>query len=102
MIPHLSLGTTVFSRSRHLSLLIKTAGVQLAGNSKQRIYGILSCTSGKRMRAENRVFFETEAEANKAGYRPCAHCLPEKYRAWKATTKKNLTMTLQETLSKKT
>ncbi|HTE07701.1 MAG TPA: Ada metal-binding domain-containing protein [Flavitalea sp.] len=87
MIPHLSLGTTAFSRSRHLGLLIKTARVQLAGNSKLRIYGILNCTSGKRMKVENRVFFKTEAEAILAGFRPCAHCVPEKYRAWNATQK---------------
>ena len=89
MIPHLSLGKTAFSRSRRLSLLIKTAEVKLAGHSKERIYGILDCISGKRMKVENRMFFKTEAQAIQAGYRPCAHCLPEKYRAWKAKHQKN-------------
>jgi methylphosphotriester-DNA--protein-cysteine methyltransferase len=30
-----------------------------------------------------RVFFADEADAVAAGYRPCARCMPEKYRAWK-------------------
>jgi methylphosphotriester-DNA--protein-cysteine methyltransferase len=31
----------------------------------------------------DRVFFRNERDARAAGYRPCAICLPEKYRAWK-------------------
>jgi methylphosphotriester-DNA--protein-cysteine methyltransferase len=31
-----------------------------------------------------RVFFLDERTARAAGYRPCAICMPEKYRAWKA------------------
>jgi methylphosphotriester-DNA--protein-cysteine methyltransferase len=30
-----------------------------------------------------RVFFLDERTARAAGYRPCAICMPEKYRAWK-------------------
>ena len=33
---------------------------------------------------ENRVFFATEDEAIKAGYRPCGNCTKEKYREWKS------------------
>jgi methylphosphotriester-DNA--protein-cysteine methyltransferase len=29
------------------------------------------------------VFFLDERTARAAGYRPCAICMPEKYRAWK-------------------
>ncbi|MGH2387644.1 MAG: Ada metal-binding domain-containing protein, partial [Chloroflexota bacterium] len=29
-------------------------------------------------------FFVDEATAEQAGYRPCAVCLPERYKAWKA------------------
>ena len=32
----------------------------------------------------HRVFFADEATAVAAGYRPCAICMPEAYRAWKA------------------
>ena len=39
------------------------------------------------MKEENRVFFKNEEEAIQNGYRPCAHCLPEKYKIWKAELK---------------
>jgi methylphosphotriester-DNA--protein-cysteine methyltransferase len=32
---------------------------------------------------KHRVFFRNERDARAAGYRPCAICMPEKYRAWK-------------------
>jgi methylphosphotriester-DNA--protein-cysteine methyltransferase len=31
-----------------------------------------------------RVFFADEATATAAGYRPCAVCMRDEYRAWKA------------------
>lgn len=31
-----------------------------------------------------RVFFKDEATAIAAGYRPCGHCMKEKYKRWKA------------------
>ncbi|MBN7813567.1 metal-binding protein [Algoriphagus sp. H41] len=58
-----------------------------AGNSKLRIYGKLSCTSGKRMKRENRVFFRSEKEAIENGFRPCEHCMKEKYKQWIYSTK---------------
>jgi methylphosphotriester-DNA--protein-cysteine methyltransferase len=33
--------------------------------------------------AQQRVFFADEATAIAAGYRPCAKCMPDEYRAWK-------------------
>jgi methylphosphotriester-DNA--protein-cysteine methyltransferase len=30
------------------------------------------------------VFFADEATAIAAGYRPCASCMPDEYKAWKA------------------
>ena len=33
---------------------------------------------------EAQVFFLDEQSAIAAGFRPCAHCFPEKYQAWKA------------------
>jgi methylphosphotriester-DNA--protein-cysteine methyltransferase len=60
----------------------------LGGHKATRIYGRLDCPSA--MRAINRggyvkhrVFFADEATAVAAGYRPCARCLPDRYRAWK-------------------
>jgi len=55
----------------------------LGGNKKLKIYGTLSCTSGKRMKKENRVFFTSEEEATDNGYRPCGHCMKDKYQKWK-------------------
>lgn len=55
----------------------------LAGNLNLKIYGLLSCKSGKRMKKENRIFFESEKTAIKNGYRPCGLCMKEKYKNWK-------------------
>jgi len=55
----------------------------LGGNKKLKIYGTLHCQSGKRMLRKNRVFFNSEEEALQNGYRPCGHCLSEKYKIWK-------------------
>lgn len=60
----------------------------LGGHRRSRIYGRLDCPSALRAidgggYRRYRVFFADEATAVAAGYRPCARCLPEKYRAWK-------------------
>jgi methylphosphotriester-DNA--protein-cysteine methyltransferase len=62
---------------------IKNGSIQYAGNSRLKIFGLLSCSSGKRMKKENRIFFKTETEALAAGFRPCGHCMPDQYRRWK-------------------
>ena len=69
--------------SRKLKLLIDTSKIILGGNKKLKIYGTSSCQSGKRMKKENRVFFDSEKEATDKGYRPCGHCMKTKYRKWK-------------------
>ena len=61
----------------------------LGGNRSTRIFGRLDCPGAARVIArggyvKNRVFFADEAAAWASGYRPCAVCLPEEYRAWKA------------------
>ena len=60
----------------------------LGGHRRQRIYGRLDCPSALRWIARghyvtHRVFFADEATAKAAGYRPCARCMPERYREWK-------------------
>ncbi|MDX2045901.1 MAG: Ada metal-binding domain-containing protein, partial [Chitinophagaceae bacterium] len=45
-----------------------------------------NCKSGKRMKAENRVFFGSEKEALQSGYRPCGHCMKKEYEQWKNKT----------------
>ena len=63
---------------------------RFGGHRVARIYGRLDCPSALRAIARggpyprHRVFFADKAAAVGAGYRPCARCLPEAYRAWKA------------------
>lgn len=61
---------------------IKQGEIALAGNGKLKIYGLLNCASGKRMKKQNRVFFVSEPEALKNGYRPCGNCMYKNYQAW--------------------
>ena len=70
-----------------LIALIKEGKLRLGGNAKLKIYGTLTCKSGKRMLRKNRVFFESEVEALAAGYRPCGHCMRKEYLVWKAKNK---------------
>jgi methylphosphotriester-DNA--protein-cysteine methyltransferase len=69
--------------SVQLKSLIRSRKISLAGNRSLKIYGLLSCSSGKRMKKENRVFFQSNVEAKQHGYRPCGHCLRDEYRKWK-------------------
>lgn len=62
---------------------IKDGSIRIAGNKKLKIYGQLNCKSGKKMKSENRVFFESEKEALYLGYRPCGSCMREEYLKWK-------------------
>jgi hypothetical protein len=84
MILHTDMGKTAFGRSRQLKKLLDSGAIKLAGNRKLKIYGTLNCSSGKRIKTENRLFFESETEAINAGYRPCGHCMKEAYQKWKA------------------
>ncbi len=77
MIPHSSINST------QLTQLVRSGEIALGGNKQLRIYGTLNCKSGKRMKMGNRVFFSSEEEAIAAGYRPCGHCMRDKYLAWK-------------------
>lgn len=83
MIRHIDLGAIAFTRSRKLKLMIDEKRAQFGGNVKLKIYGTLTCGSGKRMKPENRVFFTSETEAKGLGYRPCGHCMREAYIKWK-------------------
>jgi methylphosphotriester-DNA--protein-cysteine methyltransferase len=61
----------------------------LGGHRRQKVYGRLDCPSALRWIAQghyvrHRVFFADAQTAVAAGYRPCAVCLPEAYRRWKA------------------
>jgi methylphosphotriester-DNA--protein-cysteine methyltransferase len=69
---------------------VSTVPGKFGGHRASRIYGRLDCPSALRSIANSgyiahRVFFADEAAAVAAGYRPCARCLPDRYRAWKAS-----------------
>jgi methylphosphotriester-DNA--protein-cysteine methyltransferase len=60
----------------------------VGGHRRTKVHGLLDCPAA--LRALNRggyvkwrVFFADEEAALSAGFRPCAVCLPEKYRRWK-------------------
>jgi methylphosphotriester-DNA--protein-cysteine methyltransferase len=73
--------------NRELLRMIHRYTIILGGNASLKIYGILHCHSGKRMKKSNRVFFQSEAEAIAHGYRPCAHCMRGAYQQWKLSKK---------------
>lgn len=92
MINHIDLGKDREEKKRNLALLIRKGQISLAGYKKGKIYGLLNCSSGKRMKIENRVFFKNETEALANGYRPCGNCLSRKYKAWLFTQPTTLSL----------
>jgi methylphosphotriester-DNA--protein-cysteine methyltransferase len=69
---------------------ISTTRGTLAGHRRSKIYGRLDCPSALRWierghYVRHRVFFADEETAIAAGYRPCANCLPARYRSWKGS-----------------
>lgn len=83
MILHSDLGINKFKRSKTLARLINKKEVTLAGNKKLKIYGLLCCKQGKRIKMENRVFFESIEEAELNDFRPCGNCMKKSYLLWK-------------------
>lgn len=75
------LNHTEISAAR-LRMLVRKGEITLGGNKKLKIYGLLSCKSGKRMKAENRVFFTDEQQAIANGFRPCGNCKRNLYKKW--------------------
>jgi len=64
--------------------MIGQKDITFAGNIPYKIYGKLSCKSGwKKMKRKNRIFFRSEKEAIKNGYRPCGSCMRESFLVWK-------------------
>ncbi|NIJ54117.1 Ada metal-binding domain-containing protein [Dyadobacter arcticus] len=86
MILHSELGPESYRTSKKLKSLIDNRLIKFGGNKNLKIYGTLSCKSGKRMKVKNRVFFASEHEAMVAGYRPCGHCMKDDYKKWKGNS----------------
>ena len=76
MIKHLDINDS------DLRSKIKQKEICFGGNGKLKIYGTLQCKSGKQMKRENRIFFVSESQAIKNGFRPCGHCLKKAYKKW--------------------
>ncbi|MEZ4810171.1 MAG: Ada metal-binding domain-containing protein [Allomuricauda sp.] len=82
MIAHTEISRTALFKG------LRQHRIKWAGNRNLKIYGNLRCKSGKRMKMDNRVFFNSEEEALHHGYRPCGHCMPKAYALWKKDTSK--------------
>ncbi|MGY0038822.1 Ada metal-binding domain-containing protein [Pedobacter sp. NJ-S-72] len=83
MIKHISVSDVV------VRTLIRNKIVTIGGNEKLKIYGLLNCKSGKRMKRENRIFFTDEKEAIANGFRPCGHCQRNLYKEWIYSVQEN-------------
>uniref|UniRef100_A0A2A4YZP7 Metal-binding protein n=1 Tax=OCS116 cluster bacterium TaxID=2030921 RepID=A0A2A4YZP7_9PROT len=59
--------------------LVQSQTITLGGNKNLKIYGTLKCKSGKRMKRQNRVFFNSEQDAIANDYRPCGNCMRQAY-----------------------
>ena len=77
MISHMELSKEMLHKR------IRNGEISFGGNNKLKIFGKLECSSGKRMKKENRVFFNSTLEAIQLGFRPCGHCMRNEYRIWK-------------------
>lgn len=53
--------------------LVSTSGIYMASKNGTKYY-LPSCGGSKRIKPENRVWFQTKAEAEAAGYGPAANC----------------------------
>lgn len=69
--------------SAALRSFIRKGMINWGGNHNLKIYGKLTCGSGKRMKKANRVFFNNEDDAIQSGFRPCGHCMKAAYQIWK-------------------
>ena len=62
---------------------------QLGGHRGTKVYGRFDCPAALRALAKgdtyrrHRVFFVDEPTAIAAGFRPCARCLPQRYKLWR-------------------
>jgi hypothetical protein len=69
--------------------IVSTAPGTLGGRRRTKAYGRLDCAVTLRQVAQGhdmrpRGLFADGQTTIAAGYRPCAHCLPERHAAWRA------------------
>ena len=85
---------TAHLTKRQIAVLRSQGLIAFGGHRKNKIYGTLDCKGAKRWIAKGhyinqRVFFESESEAIEEGYRPCAQCMPHRYKVWKQQSLKS-------------
>lgn len=80
MIRHNDIGRQELQRK------IKNQSIRFAGNYGLKIFGLLHCGPGKKMKKATRVFFETETEAILAGFRPCGDCMTPRLSSMKTSS----------------
>ncbi len=64
--------TTLLATNTNMFRALRTGQWAFAGNRKLKIYGLLSCTSGKRMHIKNRVFLSLHRKLNKGAIAPAS------------------------------
>lgn len=55
---------------------LATRGVRFVGSSARKIFCLPTCRSARRIPEEGAVFFATQRDAVRMGYRPCQKCRP--------------------------
>ena len=82
MKKHLVLGTVLILAFIGTALVASTSSAnqdehyKYVGNSDTKVFHTLDCGHGKKIKEENRVYFETRNEAIEKGYRACKVCKP--------------------------
>ncbi len=66
-----------------LRAYLRRGEIRFAGNLRLKIYGTLTCKSGKRIKRSHWVFYKEEQEALDQGYSPCGHCMKTAYQLCK-------------------
>ena len=51
-------------------------GTRFLGSRTTRIFCLPTCNAARRIQEQNRVPFQDERAAERAGYRPCSRCRP--------------------------
>src|SRR5215213_5336586 len=76
---------TLHSDISHIELRkqIRLTNLNFGANIKLKIYGKLTCWSGKKLKKANRVFFSSQKDAEDKGCRPYGHCMAIDYKNWK-------------------
>ena len=55
-------------------VLASKPAVELVGTKNGTVYHLLACPGAKSIKEENKIYFSSKEEAQKAGYRPAANC----------------------------